>query len=181
MVLERSRDQTHFLLQNLQPNSLYFLQVQALVQFGKERLKGEKSGLVLNTTNYTNVSDNALIVDENIESRVDGLQLQKLFWSQGDLRARIVWKAKRESLRYTITWWTGPCHGNTNAYNHFKLAATTKASHFDLYDLQFNCRYRVSVREMSEEGMKSIQDTSVTFATPKCTTFKASHKKIRCH
>ncbi|XP_068910205.1 anosmin-1 isoform X3 [Tenebrio molitor] len=52
-----SKDRTRFLLEDLQPNSLYFLQIQALVQFGKNRLKGQKSGLVLNTTNYTNVSD----------------------------------------------------------------------------------------------------------------------------
>ncbi|KAJ8980792.1 hypothetical protein NQ317_004794, partial [Molorchus minor] len=175
------REQTHFLLHNLQPDSLYFLQVQALVQYGKDRLKGEKSGLVLNTTNYTNVSDYALLADGNNNDRIEGLQLQKLFWSHGDLRARIVWKLKRESQRYTVTWWTGPCQGSSSGYNHFKLAATTKASHFDLYELQFNCRYRVSVREVSAEGMKSMHDTSVTFTTPKCNAFKASHRKIRCH
>lgn len=48
------QDVTRFDLKNLQPNSLYFLQVQALAQFGKERLKGEKAALVLNTTNHTN-------------------------------------------------------------------------------------------------------------------------------
>lgn len=48
------QDHTKFLLRELQPNSLYFLQIQALVQYGKVRLRGEKSGLILNTTNYTN-------------------------------------------------------------------------------------------------------------------------------
>ncbi|XP_050497883.1 anosmin-1 isoform X2 [Diabrotica virgifera virgifera] len=50
------KDTTHFLIQGLQPNSQYFLQVQGLLQYGKERLKGEKSGLVLNTTDFVNDS-----------------------------------------------------------------------------------------------------------------------------
>ncbi|KAJ8915194.1 hypothetical protein NQ315_015417 [Exocentrus adspersus] len=175
------RDQTHFLLQKLQPNSQYFLQVQALVQFGKERLKGEKSGLVLNTTNYTNVSDNALILEGVTDNRIDGLHLQKLMWSQNNLRARIVWKPKRDLTKYTVTWWNGPCHATKGDYSHLKLAATTNVPYFNLYDLQFSCRYRVSVREVSSQGMKTIRDTSITFTTPKCSSFRASHKKIRCH
>lgn len=48
------QDTTEFLLQDLQPKSQYFLQIQGLLQYGKERLKGEKSGLVLNTTDFIN-------------------------------------------------------------------------------------------------------------------------------
>jgi hypothetical protein len=38
----------------LEPESLYFLQVQALAQFGRERLKGEKEAIFLNTADHKN-------------------------------------------------------------------------------------------------------------------------------
>jgi hypothetical protein len=43
-----------FALKNLEPESLYFLQVQAFAQFGHERLKGEKAAIFLNTSEYKN-------------------------------------------------------------------------------------------------------------------------------
>ncbi|XP_049946423.1 anosmin-1 [Schistocerca serialis cubense] len=44
------RDVTRFCLRDLLPGSLYFVQVQALAQFGSERLKSEKAAIFLNTT-----------------------------------------------------------------------------------------------------------------------------------
>jgi hypothetical protein len=43
-----------FALKHLEPESLYFLQVQAFAQFGHERLKGEKAAIFLNTSDYKN-------------------------------------------------------------------------------------------------------------------------------
>ncbi|XP_049821559.1 anosmin-1-like isoform X2 [Aethina tumida] len=174
------KDQTYFILENIQPNSLYFLQVQALSQFDKERLRGDKSGLVLNTTNFTNVTDNLLVPYSSTEKRIDGLHLQKLYIFKGNLRGRVAWNGKGVSMKYTVTWWKGTCHSGRSGFGHLKFAATTKATHFELYDLQFNCRYRVGVREVSSEGMKTMHDTSVTFATPSCKNFKSHHKKIKC-
>ncbi|XP_030767547.1 anosmin-1 isoform X1 [Sitophilus oryzae] len=47
-----SKEQKTFLLKNLSANSEYFLQLQAISQFGKQRLKSDKSNLLLNTTLY---------------------------------------------------------------------------------------------------------------------------------
>ncbi|KAJ8898444.1 hypothetical protein PR048_003804 [Dryococelus australis] len=44
------RHSTKVVLRNLLANAQYFLQVQALAQFGLERLKGEMAAIVLNTT-----------------------------------------------------------------------------------------------------------------------------------
>lgn len=59
---------------------------------------------------------------------IENLHLQKLFWSQGELRAKVVWKAKRKPPKYTVSWWSGPCQNNIDGYTHFKLAATTKVT-----------------------------------------------------
>jgi hypothetical protein len=48
------QDVMKFALKNLEPDSLYFLQVQALAQFGRERLKGEKAAIFLNTADHKN-------------------------------------------------------------------------------------------------------------------------------
>lgn len=47
------KEQTSCLLKELQVGFQYFLQVQALAQFGRNRLKGEKAAIILNTTNHT--------------------------------------------------------------------------------------------------------------------------------
>ncbi|CAG2063993.1 unnamed protein product [Timema podura] len=46
---EKRKDVTQIVLNNLQAHSLYFLQVQALAQFGRDRLKGEKAATFLDT------------------------------------------------------------------------------------------------------------------------------------
>lgn len=68
----------------------------------------------------------SVVKDNYIPNGIENLHLQKLFWSQGELRAKVIWKAKRKPLRYTVSWWSGPCHNNIDGYTHFKLAATTK-------------------------------------------------------
>nr|CAD7403671.1 unnamed protein product [Timema poppensis] len=49
-------DVTQIVLNNLQAHSLYFLQVQALAQFGRDRLKGEKAATFLDTASRRNSS-----------------------------------------------------------------------------------------------------------------------------
>ncbi|KAK9884418.1 hypothetical protein WA026_007265 [Henosepilachna vigintioctopunctata] len=176
-----SRDQTMFLLNDLQPNSLYFLQVQALVQFGNERLKGEKSGYILNTTAFVNHTNNDIVpFNLNAKLKTKGLHLERIFWSQGELRARISWKSRKDTKRYAVSWWTTSCNGSHQGNNHFRVAASTKAYRFDLYELQFNCRYKVNVREIPSTGLRSSEDTTLAFSTPPCNSFRSSYKKAKC-
>ncbi|CAH1374123.1 unnamed protein product [Tenebrio molitor] len=174
-----SKDRTRFLLEDLQPNSLYFLQIQALVQFGKNRLKGQKSGLVLNTTNYTNVTvfRTGLSLKSVLKSKVEGLHLQKLYWSRRGLKGRISWRPQKDNATYTINLWTGPCYGSSKSQNKFKLAATSRVAHFDLSDLHFDCQYKVAVRKVADQG--GSEDT-LTFFTPNCDDFKRKNRKTRC-
>ncbi|XP_056640275.1 anosmin-1 [Diorhabda sublineata] len=174
------KNTTHFTLRDLQPHSQYFLQVQGILQYGKERLNGEKSGLVLNTTDFVNEKDNTLDLGKSNTYKIEGLRLQKLTWNKGKLKAKIIWNPSREYAKYSVTWWATPCDGRMNAFKHLKVAAMTKDTYFDLIDLQFNCRYKVSVKIVWPDEAKSKHNTFVTFTTPKCSEFKENHKKVRC-
>lgn len=71
------------------------------------------------------VTDNNIQSDQEASKKIESLHLQKLFWTRGNLRARIMWKNKNENARYTVTWWSRPYKSDRN-FSHFKLAATTK-------------------------------------------------------
>lgn len=80
-------------------------------------------------------TDNFISIEGNRDGRIRNLHLQKLFWSKGELRARIEWQFRQGVKRYTISWWSGSCHrsnnknnNNNNANLHLTLAATTKVS-----------------------------------------------------
>ncbi|XP_069669026.1 anosmin-1 [Periplaneta americana] len=174
------RDVMKFSLKHLEPESLYFLQVQALAQFGRERLKGEKAAIFLNTADHKNVSEMSITSHDGngkrSTGRVEGLKVQKVYWSRGQLLARITWTPraimKETSFRYTVAWWSGHCqeHGvNATLQPRIQLAATTEASQYDLYDLSFCCKYRVTVRETNPNGGSTHHhEATLMFMTPSC-------------
>ncbi|KAK9702792.1 Fibronectin type III domain [Popillia japonica] len=169
------KEQTKFLLYDLQPNSSYFLQIQAIVHYGKDKIKGEKSGLVLNTTNFVNVStvQTGLILYQ--PHSIDGLNVRKPFWSNSNLKTRIVWKAKK-NMKYNVTWWTA----ESSNLPQVKLYEITKGPKFDLHSLRFNSRYNAMVKEITQKPTKSTQDTSITFTTPTCQDLLKRYKKVKC-
>ncbi|CAG9818350.1 unnamed protein product [Phaedon cochleariae] len=174
------KTQTYLQLQNLQPNSLYFLQVQALVQFGVGRLKGEKSGLVLNTTSYINEDDNALVLDANNDN-LGEVQLLRLAWQKGNLQARVVWKHPgKYSNKYRIKWWSSPGQPRKNRLKAFKQSVTIKGSHFDISDLQFDCQYRISIKYISKKRRRAEEDAFISFTTPTCSVLQKSLRRLKC-
>lgn len=61
----------------------------------------------------------------------------------------------------------GLFYGRISLFKLF-LLLLFQATHFDIYNLEFKCRYRISVREVTSEGFKSFHEASVTFNTPSC-------------
>lgn len=45
------QEQTYVIIKDLQPNSMYFLQVQSISQYGLGKLRSEKAAIFYNTTN----------------------------------------------------------------------------------------------------------------------------------
>lgn len=179
------RDVLKFSLKHLEPESLYFLQVQALSQFGRERLKGEKAAIFLNTADHKNVTEVNIGSHEGngkrSAGRVEELKVQRVFWHRGQLMARITWLPRpvmkeASSPKYTVAWWSGHCHNQTNTHQpRMQLAATTEIAQYDLYDLSFSCKYRVTVRESHPEGSNSHHhEATLMFMTPTCHEFAVS-------
>jgi hypothetical protein len=65
--------------------------------------------------------------------RIEGLKVRKVYWSRGQLLARIVWTPRPStkegtSLRYTVALWSGQCQDSddTSLQPRSQLAATTE-------------------------------------------------------
>ncbi|KAJ9575486.1 hypothetical protein L9F63_007644 [Diploptera punctata] len=174
------QDVLKFSLKHLEPESLYFLQVQALSQFGRERLKGEKAAIFLNTADYKNVTEVTIGAYEGngkrSTGRIEGLKVQRVFWHRSQLMARISWLSRpvlkeTSSPKYTVAWWSGHCRNQTTItpQPRMQLAATTEIAQYDLYDLNFSCKYRVTVRELYPDGGNSHHhEATLMFMTPTC-------------
>lgn len=76
------------------------------------------------------VTDNNIQSDAEITRKVESVHLQKLFWTRGNLRARIIWKNKNKNNKYTVSWWSRPYRNNDRNFANFKLSATTKVQFF---------------------------------------------------
>jgi len=65
--------------------------------------------------------------------QIEGLRVQKIYWSHGQLLARLIWTPRPtvnefSPPRYTVTWWSGQCQGPgvTTPQPHSQLAATAE-------------------------------------------------------
>ncbi|XP_022196972.2 anosmin-1 [Nilaparvata lugens] len=143
MVRHRTvpKDKTEFILKKLQPDSQYFLQVEAYSQFGSERLRSDKASLPFNTTNYK--------TDHWKPGKLK-LVLKKAWkWvanKDKELRAQISWKSpKQSSLRpqYMVSWAT-----TSHCVNKTDVQVITQNTYLELTCLQPGCKYKVRVQEM---------------------------------
>lgn len=85
--------------------------------------------------------------------------MQKIYWSRGQLLARLVWTQRPNvnefpSPRYTVAWWSGQCQGPgvTTPQPHSQLAATTEVC----YDIVMPFETLVSVFHLNGESGKLI-------------------------
>ncbi|XP_077285374.1 anosmin-1-like [Arctopsyche grandis] len=184
------KDQTYFEIKGLEPRSQYFLQVQAISQFGAIRLKSEKSAIVINTTNYSN--DSVIPSEGNsskrsAEHKIEGLQVQKMYWSKNQLSARLVWKPSRirstKNIRYSVQWWTTSCDIENDDFKVRKQTTVlTDMPRTELYDLHFSCKYNINVIRISN-GDNYSSRAMISFTTPSCQQFqlKTKKEKIKCN
>ncbi|RZF43467.1 hypothetical protein LSTR_LSTR001728 [Laodelphax striatellus] len=157
MVRHRTvrKDKTEFILKKLQPNSRYFLQVEAYSQFGSERLRSERASIPFNTTRYKN---------DHWKPGKLKLVLKKAWkWvGDDDVRAQISWKSPKQAAQpsqYMVSWATTP-----NCVNKTEVDVITQNTYFELTCLQPGCKYKVKVQEM---GLGYMRTGSLFITTPK--------------
>ncbi|XP_068081985.1 anosmin-1 [Anabrus simplex] len=130
-----------FVLKSLEPESLYFLQVQAMAQFGRERLKSEKAAMFLNTSNHANTPE--IPAPRRPVRELQDFRIQELSWTQGQLTAKLVWHPppRRTRSRYVISWRNISCDGDhpithTAITNKIGSLVYPAVSRFGLVEIQ---------------------------------------------
>lgn len=168
-----SKDQNHIEIKDLQPNSMYFLQVQTISQFGLGKLRSDKASVFYNTTG--SVGNDS--VPESLIRRdryIKGLKLNKIVWNNQRLKARISWESVpsgnnggRSQERYYVHWKTIKCNKTDKPMKD--LAATTAQSTFELYELDYHCSYKVNV---NRSWKNKIPESELVITIPGCQYFK---------
>ncbi|KAJ6640313.1 Protein cereblon [Pseudolycoriella hygida] len=133
---------------NLNPNSVYYLQIQALSSFGKKRsLKSPKEWLLLNTSISTNVSVGNLQSTDTTSSQnmKANVTLKFLKNKRFNLVVRIGFPA--QLIGSFIELCSGEADCLTKPSTKDLKLIRTKKGHFDFVDLIFSTKYSFRIRK----------------------------------
>ncbi|XP_013142353.1 PREDICTED: anosmin-1 [Papilio polytes] len=176
------KEQTYVIIKDLQPNSMYFLQVQSISQYGLGKLRSEKAAIFYNTTNVNDDRPPEPLRKNEKEKKIKNLKLNKIIWVDHKLKAKISWesnlKNNDKSKRYFVHWKTIKCQ---NPHKQIKdLLAITEETSFDIYELDYNCSYLVSINKTRNA---KIDDANIVITVPDCEYFKrkVNSTVIRCN
>ncbi|XP_048006970.1 anosmin-1 [Leguminivora glycinivorella] len=163
------RDKTYAEIKELKPNSMYFLQVQTISQFGTGKLRSDKAAVFYNTTSTPDIPPQSLKKHEKSKRVVKNLKLHKVIWQNGKLKARISWSpiSSSEIRRYVVQWRTEKCENPQ--HENKVMSATTEQTSFEIYELDYDCTYKVNVNK----SRKSVSpDSEILVAVPGCDYFQ---------
>lgn len=172
------KEQNHIDIKDLQPNSMYFLQVQTISQFGMGKLRSEKASIFYNTTSIAESPPESL---QKREKKIKGLKLHKIVWYNNKLKARISWdpvpNTRERSGRYHIHWKTTKCNKPNNKKD---LTAVSEQNSFELYELDYHCTYKVNV---NRSWNTKSPDSEMFISVPDCEYFrkKVNGSGISCN
>ncbi|XP_050532743.1 anosmin-1 isoform X2 [Daktulosphaira vitifoliae] len=145
-------DILRFHIKKLNTNSEYFLQVQAISEFGRKKLAGQKASVTLKT------EEKKLSVKMN---KINGLKVVNYYNStKNDLfNVKISWRPvsmTSKKLTYTLTCIPQNCKFDSKTFN-----ATTIHPFFDMFSLNRMCKYLIIV-STNYDGSKHM--ASLTFS-----------------
>ncbi|XP_068624924.1 anosmin-1 [Battus philenor] len=174
------KEQTYVEIKDLQPNSMYFLQVQTISQYGLGKLRSEKAAIFYNTTNIREEQPPEPLRRKDV--KIKNLKLNKIVWVDHKLKAKISWEPilikNDKSKRFFVHWKTIKCqrpHKPTK-----DLLAITEETTFEIYELDYNCSYLVRVNKTRNS---KIDDSDIVISVPDCEYFKRKVNStiIRCN
>ncbi|CAG4969800.1 unnamed protein product [Parnassius apollo] len=177
------KEQTYVEIKDLQPNSMYFLQVQTISQFGLGKLRSEKAAIFYNTTDTSNEQPKRPEPLQKKENKqIKNLKLNKIIWVDHKLRAKISWEPSSnrndKTRRFFVHWKTIKCQKPQKQDKD--LLAITEETTFDIYELDYNCSYLVSVNKAQNA---KIDNSDIVITVPDCEYFKrkVNSTVIRCN
>ncbi|XP_063827330.1 anosmin-1 [Ostrinia nubilalis] len=165
------KEQNYVDITDLLPNSMYFLQVQTVSQYGQSKLRSNKASIFYNTTNVhenQRIDAPQQLVQKNDKSKIKGLKLQKIVWYNHKLKANISWeplpKNNEQPRKYFVYWQTLKCDQPKK-----DLTAVTEKNTFEIYELNYRCSYKIKVNR-SRKSKKP--DSELIINVPGCEYFK---------
>ncbi|XP_045767671.1 anosmin-1 isoform X1 [Maniola jurtina] len=173
------KEQNYVEISDLQPNSMYFLQVQTISMFGLGKLRSEKAAIFYNTTSGTDGEQEPETLkrrkEDNQDRLIRGLKLNKLTWLDHKIEAKISWnpihpKGQRKNTYY-VHWKTLTCQDPDKELK--ELSATTEQNSFEIYELDYKCNYTINVNKSNN---KRNPDSELILSVPGCDYFK---KKVK--
>ncbi|XP_033638026.1 anosmin-1-like isoform X2 [Asterias rubens] len=166
---------------SLRPDMRYKIQVQAISLWGDARMRSERTEILIRTIG-------GLADSPHVPKPIDPLPApgeageipgeprevtpEDPYWESGVLKCRISWKKPKgfeETVNLFMVHWQPM--GCAQDYENSTKSATTHSRHFDIYNLMFDCQYRVELVAVSDTRLRS-NGTSIRFYTPACNALK---------
>ncbi|ELU04353.1 hypothetical protein CAPTEDRAFT_221479 [Capitella teleta] len=186
-------EQTVFQIPDLDPDTTYFVQVQAICQYGDRRLKSEKSSLYITTYPLPRAAERVsgahhrvgqghssisiVAVVHPTPASVTDLAAGQAYFNNGLVKANVSWELPEvsedepETDKVILFWSPEVCIAAADSSSEDGLSKLMSASSYEkkftLYDLRFDCRYKVRVQSVSRQGVTG-HVTQTSFQTPSC-------------
>ncbi|XP_043548096.1 anosmin-1 isoform X1 [Chiloscyllium plagiosum] len=185
-----SGSQNHVVLEGLQPNSSYLMDLQGVTYWGQVRLKGAKVSLYFGTPRVPNTRSSSATKSRhgvvNALPTSHGKRTMRLidvgapFYQDNQLQVKVYWKKMEDPRnvveRYLVQWMPESC-------THNQTTVSRKAISHDNYiilpGLYFSCKYKVTVQAITAKGQGKAE--AVIFTTPSCSSSRGKgHKHSSC-
>ncbi|XP_029820618.1 anosmin-1 [Manacus vitellinus] len=183
--------QNYVVLEGLQPNSNYNVELQAVTRWGQIRLKSAKVSLHFSTTQDIRNNKERTSAGKPQKGLVDPypnfqrrkttrfLKIGTPFYQDNQLQVKVYWKKTDISMnQFQVHWLLESCaHNDTKGLR--KVTELAYENYIILKDLSFSCKYKVTVLPAKSKGRFKAESTF--FVTPPCSAFKEKkHKHINC-
>ncbi|KAM6448263.1 anosmin-1 isoform 2-T2 [Liasis olivaceus] len=201
--------QNYVILERLQPNSNYMVELQAVTYWGQVRLKSAKVSLYFSSTQTTVNNMLAMCTDtshlisictlqqeewistigkaSDVVPFFKGSRLNRLleigvpFYQDEQLQVKVYWKKTEDatSREGYHVQWFPELCSHNNTEELEKFNGITYENYIILQNLSFSCKYKVTIQPVRSKGR--LKSESIFFTTPPCSDLKGKkHKHISC-
>lgn len=173
--------QLEFQLPELEPDTTYFVQVQAISRYGDVKLKSEKSSVYITTYPLPRSAERVVATPSVVirplptPAAIHVLEVDNPFYQNGLLKANISWSLpddpdSPEIEKYFVYWAPEVCIAADKLDDGLAkvMSASTHELFFVIYDLRFDCRYLVRIQPVTKMAVTG-PETHMSFPTPPCT------------
>ncbi|XP_038613308.1 anosmin-1 [Tachyglossus aculeatus] len=181
--------QNYVVLEGLQANSNYMVELQAITYWGQVRLKSAKVSLYFTATPTSSSKEPLTKTRKGVMEALSPfprrtptrfLEIGAPFYQDNRLQVKVYWKKTEDTSvnRYHVQWFPESCAHNETRGSE-KATGVTQENYIILQDLSFSCKYKVTVQPTRSKGR--LKAESIFFTTPPCSALRGkNHKHISC-